>query len=172
MFKLRTFEEIVGRLKKRQTREKVRENFSEDYLWVCQNLSDHLIAADHILLSYETAKKYNTEYASHFKSEQGMWIFAKTGQGDLWLIPGPERAEEDAVYFYDHDLENYQAMHIHLKEWFVLADLMAQKENLFHTESTVYFDENLDLKEPYRLNFISEIEKIKTGLSAVYPFEI
>ncbi|AIQ13835.1 hypothetical protein [Paenibacillus durus] len=105
-----------------------------------------------------------------------MWIFAETGQGDFWLI-NLSNTFDSTVYFYDHDTEDFQSanilnMSVDLKEWFILADLISQMEELLDTQADIYFDENLNLKNEYRQELLGEVEKIKEGLSDIYPFEL
>ncbi|AIQ13788.1 SMI1/KNR4 family protein [Paenibacillus durus] len=177
MFKKRNYEEIANGLQKREKPVSVNEQFPEDYLWVCKNFSENKISADYVLLSYEKAKQYNKDYHKDFAEfDENMWIFAETGQGDFWLI-NLSNTFDSTVYFYDHDAEDFQStnilnMSVDLKEWFILADLVSQMEELLDTQADIYFDENLNLKNEYRQELLGEVEKIKEGLSDIYPFEL
>jgi hypothetical protein len=179
MFKIREFDEIKAQLEQRSglRAAAVKESFGEDYLRLCLHLADHEIAADHIFFSYEKAKQENIDYRKEFeKLNESMWIFAGTGQGDLWLLDLNVNDGEQ-VYFYDHDVgdysgENLLKMCLDIKKWFVLADLLSQLEALFdHTESHIYFDQQWKLKPQYKQQLASEMESIKEGLADVYPFD-
>ncbi|MFF2484313.1 hypothetical protein [Paenibacillus sp. NPDC058071] len=171
MFKKGKYDEIVFKLKKRKKEIIIENNFKGDYVWIFNNLSDNEISIDHKLLSYEKAEKFNTEYHEMFEEiTKDMWIFAETGQGDFWLVDLANA--QNSIYFYDHDLSIVVDMSIDMKEWFELADIVSQKEELFKNHRNIYFDENLNLKDEYRRQILAEVEKIKKGLSSTYPFEL
>ncbi|TVY02060.1 SMI1/KNR4 family protein [Cohnella terricola] len=171
MFKKGKYDEIVVRLNKRKKEIVIEDNFNGDYVWICNNLSDNEISLDHKLLSYEKAEKVNTEYREAFEEmTKDKWIFAETGQGDLWLVDLTNA--DNSIYFYNHDLSSVVNMSLNMKEWFELADLLSQKEELFNNHRNIYFDENLNLRDEYRQQIIAEVEKIKKGLSSTYPFEL
>ena len=151
---------------------KISEFTRQDCLFLYEKLADNKIEADHIFLSYEKAKKYNKLFHEDFSEfKESYWIFAETGRGDFWIIDLDDSQSPPAVFFYDHDLEEFSPenmlnISINILEWFELADLISQ----IHNEN--FYDEDFRLKEPWKQKAIEEIEKVKKGLSKKSPFQL
>ncbi|WP_285398098.1 hypothetical protein [Lysinibacillus sp. fls2-241-R2A-57] len=172
IIKKRNFDEIIDSLELRNRIPKISEYMREDCLFLYEKLADNKIEADHVFLSYEKARKYNKEYHEDFNEfKESHWIFAETGRGDFWIIDLDDIKSPPAIFFYDHDLEDFSPenmlnMSINILEWFELADLISQLHN------KNYYDEHFRLKEHWKQKAIEEIEKIKKGLSKTSPFQL
>ena len=143
-----------------------------DISQIYKHVGEICIGDDFKFLSYGGAKKINNILHRDFHElEDHFWVFAENRSGDLWLLSFKNMSPDSRVYFYDHGIEDYSSnnmldMNISIEQWFVLADLVSQ------AYQDDYLDAAFRLKEPFREKLQLEMEKISSGLSEIYPFEI
>lgn len=110
------------------------------------------IASEAVLYNAAEAVNENKEFAL-----PDYWCFAGNGQGDRWFLD-----QNGSVFFYNHDDEKLEPMHISFEQWMQVAFVIRQLD--------LYFDEHDDISEPVRQKFFETLEVIHSGLGETYPF--
>ena len=138
-----------------------------------QALAGATLADDFQLLAPGAALEQTRDLAGTPGSFADHWlVFAYSGQGDFWLL---EQAHNN-VGFYDHSQEDYRpenvrSLGITLEEWVVLADLWRQFDVL-HETTPAAFNRDFTLKPEYKTKLVEQVELIRKGLFAAYPFNV
>ena len=139
--------------------------------YILQVLLGVNLAEDFQVADEEFIKNENQNISSVHNSFTDKWIaFGLSGQGDYWLL----NKTQNTVGFYDHNKEdfainNVQELGITVEEWIVLGDLFHQYD-LLNEFNPLAFDDDYNLKQEYRVDFIDKVSSIKEGLFEIMPF--
>lgn len=122
------------------------------------------IAGDFVFLSPTQAVKENTLTdlpLCHLGRD--WWAFGRSGSGDLWLLRRRRGGRASEVAFVDHDQgpdARPRPMGITLRQWFQLADLLAQFERASSASA----------EAAHQLNTL--MDSLSEGLSRRFPYRI
>lgn len=100
------------------------------------------LSSDFIFTNYSELQKYD-ELLGDISNR--FFVFATTGQGDLWLI----EKNNLRIYYYDHDIENIDIsnfinLELDIYEWlkasdlFRQVDLLVEQDNLTEEDQMVF----------------------------------
>lgn len=119
------------------------------------------LSSDFIFTNYNEDNQYKEligDYSNKF------FVFATTGQGDLWLFD----KEDQEIYYYNHDTENvsfsnFINLDFDIYKWLIVADLFKQIDNLSESDT---------LTEKDQETFKDMIKKIAPKLLEIFDLGI
>lgn len=138
-------------------------------------LGRQTLASDFIFLDVESAIAENT-LTELPRCELGVrwWAFGKSGSGDLWSLRKTGGGKTSEVAFIDHDDEfeaKPKVLSISLEDWFRLADLIRQVEDLVRETPSLRDRKGL-LKSDIKKAVSEQMEALRHGLSRRYPYRM
>ena len=129
--------------------------FPERYQSMVTQIKTIEISGDSILYNSIEAVNESKEF-----SNEDLWCFAGTGNGDRWLFD-----KNGMAFHYDHDYdEGLSAIEITFSQWLQMAFLLQQLD--------VYIDVNERLPKAVIVDFNNSLNKIHPHLSENYPYLI